>query len=155
VPGETEICRARQSAVVLVRPATWLLGALVVAAVVSSAGPPVDRLGGFLVLAAVVNLLWRLLRWWDFEYVLTDKRILQVADLPLRREASLSLRKVTDISYQQSILGRLARYGTFTMESAGQNQALSRLERVADSETFNRQLSAQLFRGSRSTPVEY
>ena len=41
--------------------------------------------------------------------------------------AMMPLAKVTDLRLSESILGRMLRYGEFIVESAGQEQALSRV----------------------------
>ncbi len=50
-----------------------------------------------------------------------------------RRVAMMPLMKVTDMSYNRSVLGRLVGYGEFVLESAGQEQALRTVELSAAS----------------------
>ena len=150
IPGETEVGRARQHWVVLLRPAAWLLGSVVVAGLLVGASAGVERFASVLILAAVLNLFARMLAWWDFAYVVTDKRVLQVSSLPTPRVASMSLRKMTDMSYRRTLLGLLLDYGTFHIESAGQNQALSRLQHVARPQQFYERLTTQVFMGGSS-----
>ncbi len=80
--------------------------------------------------AAVVWLLvmgwvgWRWLDWNFDRFVLTNKRVLVVKGLVTREVAMMPLARVTDMKYEQSALGRMLNYGTFVIESAGQDQAL-------------------------------
>jgi membrane protein YdbS with pleckstrin-like domain len=67
---------------------------------------------------------WRLLDWWYDRFILTNKRIMVVNGLVTRTVGMMPLARVTDMKYEQSPLGRLLNYGTFVVESAGQDQAL-------------------------------
>jgi hypothetical protein len=42
----------------------------------------------------------------------------------------MPLKKVTDMSFERSALGRLLGYGKFILESAGQDQALTSVDHV-------------------------
>jgi hypothetical protein len=57
----------------------------------------------------------------------------------------MPLVKVTDMSYNRSPLGRLLGYGTFVMESAGQDQALRRVEWVPQPDQTYRAICAEIF----------
>jgi membrane protein YdbS with pleckstrin-like domain len=67
---------------------------------------------------------WRMLDWWYDRFILTNKRIMTVKGLVTRTVGMMPLVRVTDMKYDQSALGRLLNYGTFVVESAGQDQAL-------------------------------
>lgn len=67
---------------------------------------------------------WRVADWHFDRFVLTNKRIMKVDGLVTRNVAMMPLLRVTDMKYVQSPLGRLLKYGTFIIESAGQEQAL-------------------------------
>jgi membrane protein YdbS with pleckstrin-like domain len=62
--------------------------------------------------------------WYFDKFVLTDKRVILVEGIVTRKVAMMPLARVTDMAYQQSPLGRILKYGTFVLESAGQDQAL-------------------------------
>jgi hypothetical protein len=53
--------------------------------------------------------------------------------------------KVTDLTYQQSPLGRILNYGSFILESAGQQQALSRVDFLPQPAKRYQQVSGLLF----------
>ena len=57
----------------------------------------------------------------------------------------MPLIKVTDLTFQQTLWGRMLGYGTFIVESAGQDQALSRIDYMARPLHRYRQISALLF----------
>jgi membrane protein YdbS with pleckstrin-like domain len=67
---------------------------------------------------------WRILDWWYDRFILTNKRIMVVSGLVTRTVGMMPLVRVTDMKYEQSPLARLLNYGTFVVESAGQDQAL-------------------------------
>jgi membrane protein YdbS with pleckstrin-like domain len=91
------------------------------------------RQGGVAALATIAFLLWLaamgFLAWkvadWHFDrFILTNKRVMVVNGIITRRVAMMPLLRVTDMKYEQSPLGRVLNYGTFVLESAGQDQAL-------------------------------
>lgn len=67
---------------------------------------------------------WEVVEWFYDRFVLTNKRIMLVEGILSRRVAMMPLARVTDMKYTQTPLGRLLGYGTFEIESAGQDQAL-------------------------------
>jgi membrane protein YdbS with pleckstrin-like domain len=62
--------------------------------------------------------------WFHDKFVLTNKRVLLIEGIFTRKVAMMPLARVTDMAYKQSPTGRLLNYGTFVLESAGQEQAL-------------------------------
>lgn len=100
----------------------WLSGRL-------PAGAPTARtVAWLLVLADLAWFGWHVVQWSHDRFLVTDKRILLVTGLLTRRVAMMPLRKVTDMTFQRSGLGRLLGYGAFVLESAGQEQALRRID---------------------------
>jgi membrane protein YdbS with pleckstrin-like domain len=67
---------------------------------------------------------WRVADWYYDRFILTNKRIMVVNGLVARTVGMMPLVRVTDMKYTQSPLGRMLNYGTFIVESAGQDQAL-------------------------------
>lgn len=94
---------------------------------------------------AIAWLLWRVLNWRRDWFVATDKRFLLFYGFIRRRVAMMPLLKVTDMTYDRSLLGRLVGYGKFVLESAGQAQALSVIDYVPDADTHYRAICTQLF----------
>jgi membrane protein YdbS with pleckstrin-like domain len=88
-------------------------------------------------IVTVVILLWmavlfyvgfKLMDWYYDRFVLTDKRVIVVGGIVTRRVGMMPLARVTDMAYLQSPLGRILNYGTFVLESAGQDQALREIK---------------------------
>ncbi len=67
---------------------------------------------------------WRVADWHFDRFILTNKRVMVVNGIVTRNVAMMPLGRVTDMKYEQSPLGRILNYGTFVLESAGQDQAL-------------------------------
>jgi hypothetical protein len=87
----------------------------------NSVGVWIVLIGWFLLLTLVG---WMVAGWWLERFVLTDKRVLLITGIVSRKVAMMPLARVTDMAYQQSPLGMMLNYGTFVLESAGQDQAL-------------------------------
>ena len=69
-------------------------------------------------------VLWDVAEWYYDRFILTNKRVMLIEGIISRRVAMMPLARVTDMKYTQSALGRVLGYGTFELESAGQEQAL-------------------------------
>ena len=67
---------------------------------------------------------WKVADWWYDRFILTNKRVMVVNGIITRRVAMMPLVRVTDMKYEQTPTGRALNYGTFVLESAGQEQAL-------------------------------
>jgi membrane protein YdbS with pleckstrin-like domain len=81
-------------------------------------------------LVVLFVLGWRVGDWWFDRFILTNKRVMLVGGIITRKVAMMPLLRVTDMKYVQSPLGRLLNYGTFELESAGQEQALRKVENL-------------------------
>jgi membrane protein YdbS with pleckstrin-like domain len=79
-------------------------------------------------IGAMAWVLWHVIEWYFDRFVLTNKRIMLVTGIITRSVGMMPLARVTDMKYTQSPLGRVLGYGTFEIESAGQDQALRRVE---------------------------
>jgi membrane protein YdbS with pleckstrin-like domain len=74
--------------------------------------------------AIIAWVLWDVAQWYYDRFILTNKRVMLIEGIVARKVAMMPLTRVTDMKYTQSPLGRLLGYGTFEIESAGQEQAL-------------------------------
>lgn len=98
---------------------------------------------GWLLLAA--RMVWELLQWRNEWFVATDKRLLLVYGLITHKVAMMPLRKVTDMNYLRTPLGRVLGFGTFVLESAGQDQAMHDITWIAHPDATYRKLCDTLF----------
>lgn len=93
----------------------------------------------------VARMLWRFLERQHTWFVSTDKRLLLSYGLVNQKVAMMPMAKVTDMSYQRSVLGRLLGYGKFVLESAGQEQALREITLVPRPDYIYRTICAVMF----------
>lgn len=91
-----------------------------------------------LVLAMAVRFMVRCIRWAIFQRTyLTTRRVMEVDGFFGVTVNSMPISQVTDIMLHRNPLGEMLGYGTFRVESAGQDQALGRLEYLLDPEAFH------------------
>ena len=81
-------------------------------------------------LLVMLWVCWRIGDWWFDRFILTNKRVMVVSGIVTRQVAMMPLLRVTDMKYVQSPLGRMLNYGTFELESAGQEQALRKVDNL-------------------------
>ncbi len=81
-------------------------------------------------LAVMGWVFWDIAEWYYDRFLLTNKRVMLIEGIVARKVAMMPLNRVTDMKYTQSPLGRVLGYGTFEIESAGQEQALRRVENL-------------------------
>ena len=110
---------------------------------------PDDRLpttAGFLVLVGALGYLaLRVGEWWMRHFIVTNRRVLLTTGIVVRTVALLPLRRITDLTYKETLLGQLLGYGTFRFESAGQQQALSEITYLPRADLLYRDVSDLLF----------
>lgn len=117
----------------------WIGGALV-----DAIGQPGLYLW-FLWFAAVGRLIWRVLEWRHEWFCATDKRLLLTYGLFTHKVAMMPLGKVTDMNYGRSVVGRMLGYGAFTLESAGQDQALRQIDWIPSPDDTYRRICDIIF----------
>jgi uncharacterized membrane protein YdbT with pleckstrin-like domain len=75
-------------------------------------------------LILVIRLLFRIYEWLEDYFVVTSARLLLATGVFKKTVNMMPLGKVTDMRFERSAIGRVLGYGTFIVESAGQDQAL-------------------------------
>lgn len=95
--------------------------------------------------AAVARALFVLYEWRREWFVATDRRLLLIYGFIIRKVDMMPLGKVTDMTYHRTVPGRLLGFGTFVLESAGQDQALSHVDFVPRPDRTYRAMIAQIF----------
>lgn len=152
VPGERAIVAVRHHWLSLSREIGAAIAATVLAFVVdvkvptSEGGPMLlHNLSLLLWWGTMGWLVWTWLNWRREWFVATDKRFLLFYGFIRRKVAMMPLTKVTDMTFDQSLLGRIVGYGTFVMESAGQGQALSVVAYVPNAQVHYQAICSELF----------
>jgi len=104
-----------------------------------------DNLTFYLALAAVLRFTLKTILWWIERIVITDKRVMIAEGIITHKVGMMPLSKVTDLTFERSLDGRMLGYGTIVVESAGQIQALNRIEYVPRPEEIYEALSELVF----------
>lgn len=154
--GEHTVVVTRRHWVKLTGPAVAVTLALALTLWVAASGTVGNGLNLVLVLLGMVAAWagWRWLEWRKEWFIATDRRLLRTYGILTQRVAMMPLAKVTDMSYDRSILGRLLGYGQFVMESAGQDQALSEITFVPDPDEKYQAMCETIFGREISDPGE-
>lgn len=105
-------------------------------------------------LGSLGYLAWHWLEWRHDWFVGTDKRLLLRYGLITNRIAMMPLVKVTDMSYNRSVPGRIFGYGKFVMESAGQDQAMREVPYVRNPDKTYKLIGQYIFNITPAKPPE-
>lgn len=125
---EHQVITVRMHPAVLLSPVAIALAGLIAAVVLNGSILKAQH-----VLMAIIWIGWIILflralvlaATWSIEYfVVTSQRMILTSGLLTHKVAMMPLNKVTDMSFQRTLGGRLFGYGEFILESAGQDQAL-------------------------------
>jgi membrane protein YdbS with pleckstrin-like domain len=112
----------------------------------------VSSSAGLIVL--VVALIYYALNVWEWllrHFIVSTRRVLLTSGIIVRTVTLLPLRRITDLTWQETLLGNLLGavgmrgYGTFRFESAGQDQALRHLTYIPDAGELYVEVSRLLF----------
>jgi uncharacterized membrane protein YdbT with pleckstrin-like domain len=112
---------------------------------IATASPTAQTVVLLAMIAVHVWFVWKVARWYIDRFILSDKRIMMVTGIVARRVAMMPLSKLTDLSYERATIGVVFGYGTFVVESAGQDQPLSRIDFLPDPDALFREVSSLLF----------
>src|SRR3954452_22150335 len=80
-------------------------------------------------------------------FIVSPRRMLLTSGVIVRTVTLLPRRRITDLTWQETLFGQLLGYGTFRIESAGQAQALSRVTYLPRVDVLYRKISELLFPG--------
>ena len=153
---ETEILGGQIHQAVMYEPIlTTLVGLLVVVIVAPQLPAHADAVLWLLILGFMALFVRLVAKWaeWSFSlFFFSSYRIIYIHGIVTRKIAMLPLGKVTDMGYDRDPLGQLLGYGTFVIESAGQEQALRTLNFVPQPDDSYRQIIDWLF-GKGTTNV--
>src|SRR6266581_1496736 len=118
LPGERQVITVRLHPAILLGPIIIVLVGLVIAGVLTSSIAKSNHgaldLIWFIWALLLARLIWKVANWSVDFFVLSSKRLL--------------LNKVTDMRFERSMNGRFLGYGTFILETAGQDQAFREVD---------------------------
>jgi uncharacterized membrane protein YdbT with pleckstrin-like domain len=122
---------------------------LVVAVMVSYLLPPamwlIQNVLWYAALFVLLRFTYVVLSWWVERIVVTDKRMMMTTGIITTKVLMMPIGKVTDLTYERPLMGRILGYGTMIVESAGQIQALNRLEYLPKAEQVYDAISELVF----------
>jgi uncharacterized membrane protein YdbT with pleckstrin-like domain len=145
LPHEQQVITVRRHPAVLMTPIAFVLGGLVVAGVLSNVVSTSMNWIWYGWLALLAWFVWKVAEWSVDYFVITNQRMLLTTGLLTRKVAMMPLAKVTDMSFQRSITGRMLGYGEFVLESAGQDQAFRTVEYLPYPEQLYLEVCSMIF----------
>ncbi len=120
------------------------LGILLVVAVLAAI-TPLDGLA-LLLLLALVFPFWRFmvdcLNWWNEQYVITNRRVIQLEGVINKHSIDSSLEKVNDVVLEQSAIGRILNYGDIQILTASE-VGINRFDRIVRPVKFKTEMLNQ------------
>ncbi|MDR7302866.1 PH domain-containing protein [Haloactinomyces albus] len=96
-------------------------------------------------LFVLMRFTYQILDWYVERIVVTDKRFMITEGIFTTSVQMMPITKVTDLTYERSIPGRMLGYGTLVVESAGQIQALNKIEYLPNPEEVFDAISSLVF----------
>jgi uncharacterized membrane protein YdbT with pleckstrin-like domain len=154
LPHERQVITVRFHPAVLLRPVAEVLGGLALAMVLTLVLFSHNGIALLVIwllwLILVARLLYKIYCWLEDYFVVTSQRLLLTTGLWTRTVNMMPLSKVTDMSFQRSMLGRLLGYGEFIVESAGQDQALRQVGHLPYPEQLYLEVCGLIFKGGDS-----
>jgi uncharacterized membrane protein YdbT with pleckstrin-like domain len=153
IPAETPVVMTRRHWASLIKDGSISLLALLLGLLVlghSDDSQAASWLGVLLVLGGLGWFAWSWGQWSHERFIITDRRVLLVYGLITQRVGIMPLSKVTDLTYERTLAGRLFGYAAFVVESAGQHQAFNRIDYLPTPEKLYQDVSVLLFRDRNS-----
>lgn len=155
LPHERSVITVRFHPAVLIRPVAEVLGGLAIAGLLSTT---IAHSNGTVLLVIwlawlvlVLRLLVKVWEWLENYFVVTSQRLLLATGILTRTVNMMPLGKVTDMSFRRSTLGRILGYGEFIVESAGQDQALRRVDHLPYPEQLYLEVCGLIFKDKGDT----
>jgi uncharacterized membrane protein YdbT with pleckstrin-like domain len=147
---ETIQLEVRRHWSVLAGPFAAAVGALLVAAALGYFVSPrtgsdlFDWFVGIVAAFFALRFVYKVWEWHTNRVVVTDHRFVEVSGIVTRKVASMPITKVTDMTYRRTLPGRLLGYGDLILETAGQDQAFSRIDHLPHPDSFYRRVTSLL-----------
>lgn len=154
LPTERRVIRVRQHWSVLLKDMTQAaiaLGALVALDTYLPSSLVLDNLTWYAGLVVVVRLTIFVALWWVERIVITDKRVMLSKGIITHNIGMMPLGKVTDLTFERTITGRMMGYGKMVIESAGQIQALNEIDFMPRPEEIYEALAELIFGDKKQT----
>jgi len=95
-----------------------------------------------LILIPLIRVVMRVVRWWNEQYIITNRRVIQVEGVINKHVIDSSLEKVNDVVLVQSVWGRLLDYGDVEILTAS-DMGMNRLDRLGSPVRFKTEMLNQ------------
>jgi membrane protein YdbS with pleckstrin-like domain len=154
LPDEEPVIATRRHWAVLFRPAARGVPALVLGVWILQLDPTnrvSSSVGLLVVLGALLYLALHVAEWWVRHLLITRRRVLLTSGVIIRTVAVMPLRRITDLTWKETLFGQLFDYGTFRFESAGQQQGLDVIDYIPQADVLYKKLSQLMFGTDFST----
>jgi membrane protein YdbS with pleckstrin-like domain len=148
LPGEGVVLATRRHWAVLVGPTVRFLPVVALGGWLFLVDPDnavTTVVGLVVVLGALVYYALRVGEWWMRHFIVTRRRVLLTSGVIVRTVTLLPLRRITDLTWEETFFGQILGYGSFRFESAGQDQALRHITFMPDAKNVYKQVSGLLF----------
>jgi membrane protein YdbS with pleckstrin-like domain len=149
LPHEHQVITVRKHPAVLILPIALALGAILISIVLGSTIllHTHDAVLVLLIICLIflAYLGFKAWEWSEDYFVVTSDRMLEAKGVFTRQIGMMPLVKVTDMRFERSPMGRLLGYGSFILESAGQEQALQTIDHVPYPEQLYLEICALIF----------
>ncbi|HEX9035251.1 MAG TPA: PH domain-containing protein [Streptosporangiaceae bacterium] len=159
LPREIRVATVRRHPAVLLAPSAQAVGGLLVAAILTATILRHQALIDAIVWAGwgvlMLKLIWDAVNWAVDYFVITSDRILLTSGVFTRSVAMMPLSKVTDMSFHRSFAGRMLGYGEFVVESAGQDQALRKIDHIPYPEQLYLVVCGRIFKDAAAVETEF
>ncbi|SDF41737.1 PH domain-containing protein [Blastococcus aurantiacus] len=148
LPGEDVVLATRRHWAVLIEPTLKFLPVFAVGGFLFLLDPDnavTSVVGLVVVLGALVYYALRVGEWWMRHFIVTRRRVLLTSGVIVRTVTLLPLRRITDLTWEETFFGQILGYGSFRFESAGQDQALRHITFMPDAKKVYKEVSGLLF----------
>ncbi|MFA1539453.1 PH domain-containing protein [Actinomadura monticuli] len=147
---EGRVIAVRRHPAVLLPPVAAVVAGLVACASVSA----VTGIAWiwWLWLIAIAYLVWKVIAWSLEFFLVTEHRVMVIKGVLNRDVVMMPLAKVTDITLNRSMTGRVLGYGEFRTESAGQKQWLQSIPFMPYPEQLYLEVSSVIFGSTEASP---
>ena len=143
--GERVVHREKQHWFVFIWGARYTILAVIVAVVLlvlkNNLGQPWQDILNYVAIALFVGglavLLWTILQFLNLEYVLTNRRVIEVSGVLNKKSTDSSLEKINDAVLTQSIFGRIFGFGDLDVLTASES-GISRFRMLVQPVEFKR-----------------
>jgi membrane protein YdbS with pleckstrin-like domain len=146
---ERRVIRIRRHWAVLIWDTFEAAALLAICVLVSYLLPPsmwvVQNILWYAALFVVLRFAYKVMEWWVERLVVTNKRFVMTTGVFTNKVLMMPITKVTDLTFERTATGRMMGYGTIVVESAGQIQALNKIDYLPQPEAFFDTISELVF----------